>query len=492
MERDSVSKRNLCLFPPGTIGRDMVYNLVSNFLLTYVLFTRQLTSAQLAAITGIMVGARIFDAANDPVMGNIIERTRTKWGKFKPWLMTGILTTSVVVIFIFNTKLTGWPFIIAFGIFYFSYSITYTMHDISYWGMIPALGSDADQRNQLTSRATLCAGIGGTLAGIMIPMLTTGQFALGGNSASAYGLIAVIICIIAPVFLSITIFGVRENRDYSGQKPDPVSLKGIVKTITGNDQLLWVALVFLLQQIGNGIVLGGIGSTYIYFEYGYRGGLYSLFTTVGMSATAFLMIFYPAVSRRFERKKFMKLLAVISFIGYAAMLTAGLAMGSGTAGFWVLTIGYMFANFGQYGYYLIMMISILNTVEYNEWKYGRREEAIIASLRPFLTKLGSAVIVVITTLTYVISGVTGYTNQISSLENQASSGAITEEAKLSAIDKVIAGAGNSQTFALLIIMTVLSCALMLISYFLYVKHYTLDEKNYDKICREIEARKAAK
>ena len=489
MEQTSLKKRNLRMFPLGTIGRDMVYNLVNNFLLTYILFTRQLTNAQLAAITGIMVGARIFDAANDPVMGNIIERTRTKWGKFKPWQLIGILTTSAVVSFIFNTKLTGWAFIVAFGVFYFSFSITYTMHDISYWGMIPALGSDADERNQLTSRATLCAGIGGTLAGIAIPMFTAGTYAIGGNTASAYGVIAIIICILAPLFMFFTIFGVQERRDDIARKPEPVSLRGIAATITGNDQLLWISLIFLLQQIGNGIIVGGIGSTYIYFRYGYRGGLYSLFTTIGMSATAFLMIFYPAISRRLERKRLMKLLASISVAGYIMMLLAGLVFTSGTAGFCILTVGYMLASFGQYGYYLIMMISILNTVEYNEWKYGKREEAIIASLRPFLTKLGSAFVVIITTLTYALSGVTDYTNQISALENKSAAGSITDEQKLNSIDQVIKSASGSQTLALLLCMTLLSCVLMLISYILYVKHYKLDEKTYNSICAEIEERK---
>ena len=73
-------KRNLWFYPLGTVGRDAIYQLFTNYLFTYVLFTRELTSAQLAAITGIMVAARVFDAVNDPIMGNIIERTRTKWG----------------------------------------------------------------------------------------------------------------------------------------------------------------------------------------------------------------------------------------------------------------------------------------------------------------------------------------------------------------------------------------------------------------------------
>ena len=154
-------KRNLWFYPLGTVGRDMIYCLFTNFILLYILYTKQLTKAQLAAVTAIMVAARVFDAVNDPIMGNIIERTRTKWGKFKPWLLIGVLSTCVVVYLAFNTNLTGWSFIVFFGIIYFAYSITYTMHDISYWGMVPALSSDADTRNKFTARATRFAGIGG-------------------------------------------------------------------------------------------------------------------------------------------------------------------------------------------------------------------------------------------------------------------------------------------------------------------------------------------
>lgn len=68
----------------------------------------------------IMVAARIFDAFNDPIMGNIIERTRSKWGKFKPWQLAGSLSTSIVLFLAFNTKLTGWSFVTFFGIIYIS------------------------------------------------------------------------------------------------------------------------------------------------------------------------------------------------------------------------------------------------------------------------------------------------------------------------------------------------------------------------------------
>ena len=488
MEDLKIRKKNLIMFPLGTVGRDMVYFLFTSCIMTFVLFTRSLTNSQFAAITAIVVAARIFDALNDPIMGNIIERTRTRWGKFKPWLVIGILSTSVVVYLAFNTELQGWSFVWFFGIIYFMYSITYTMHDISYWGMIPALSSDANARNQFTARATLFAGIGGTIASVLIPMLTVGDMAIGGSTTTAYGIIALIVCIIAPLFLCFTIFGVREKREYT--EAPPISFKKIWKTITGNDQLLWISLIFLLQQIGNGLIVSGIGATYIYFDFGYEGGLFSLFSIVGMSVTALLMIFYPAISRKIKRKKLMGILAVISVVGYAVMLAAGLFMPSAMPKFWAVVVGYMLSNFGQYGYYLVMMISIINTVEYNEYRTGERDEAIIASLRPFLTKLASALIVLITNASYIIFGVTGYTNQISDLENQCARNLITEADKISAISGVISGIEPGKTLALLLCMVIIPCTLMLTSYVLYKKHYKLDEDEYARICAELEARKA--
>ena len=499
MEDTKRVKRNLAMFPLGTVGRDMVYNLVNNFLLTFVLFTRELTAGQLSAITAIMVGARLFDALNDPIMGNIIERTRTKHGKFKPWIVAGMISTSLVIYAAFNVKLQGWSFVWFFGLIYFLFSITYTMGDISYWGMIPSLSSDGDTRNTFTARTTLFSGIGGTAAGILIPMLTTGQNAIGGSTTVAFGRIALAIAILCPAFLLFVLFGVHEDRSYNDEPVPPVSFKKIWSTITGNDQLLWIALIFLIHEISNAIVLSGVGSTYIYFEFGYEGGLYSLFTTIGMSVTALLMIFYPAISRKVPRKKLMSILLKVALAGYAIMLLPGVLLQSGTMKvlgmdlkFLLITIGYMLANFGQYGYYLILMISVINTVEYNEYIHGTRDEGIITSMRPFLTKLASALTVVIASGTYMLTGVTKYTNQISSLENAAAAGHITEADKLSQIHELLQGVTHGQSLGLLLVMVVVPLILLVITYVLYMKHYKLDEPEYDRICAELKARRASK
>ena len=191
------------------------------------------------------------------------------------------------------------------------------------------------------------------------------------------------------------------------------------------------------------------------------------------------------------------MLMVIGLIGYVVMLVPGLFLANGglaVAGmdlkFLLITLGYMLANFGQYGFYLVMMISLMNTVEYNELKHGTRDEGIISSLRPFLTKLASAITVAIANVTYIAFHILEYTNGIAGYEQLASQGAMTSEEKADAITALLQGVQNSQSVGLLLVMTVLPCALMFLSYVLYQRRYRLDEAEYARICAELEARKA--
>ena len=164
--------------------------------------------------------------------------------------------------------------------------------------------------------------------------------------------------------------------------------------------------------------------------------------------------------------------------------------GAGMPKFALVTIGYMLANFGQYGFYLIMMISIMNTVEYNELKHGTRDEGIVSSLRPFLTKLASALTVAIANVTYLTFHILEYTNGIAGFEQQANQGVLTSDQKADAITNLLQGVQHGQSLGLLLVMTVLPCVLMFLSYVLYKKRYKLDEAEYTRICAELDERKA--
>ncbi len=161
------------------------------------------------------------------------------------------------------------------------------------------------------------------------------------------------------------------------------------------------------------------------------------------------------------------------------------------AGFWTLTIGYMLLAFGLYGFHLILMISIFNTVEYNELKTGNRREGIITSIRPFLTKLGCALVVVFTTLCYLMFRVTDFTNRIAGLEQAANQNLITTEAKNAEIAGIIQNVGKGQSIGMLLFMVIVPFVLLLASYLLYIRFYKLDEEKYAQILSELENRKKA-
>ena len=108
MTRESNVKRNLWMYPLGTVGRDMVYQLFNSFIMTYILLTKlsddtKAAAAQLSVIAIIMIASRIFDAINDPIMGFIIEKTKTKWGKFKPWIFLGAILVAIFTVLLFNS-----------------------------------------------------------------------------------------------------------------------------------------------------------------------------------------------------------------------------------------------------------------------------------------------------------------------------------------------------------------------------------------------------
>ena len=90
-----MKNKNKYTFGLGTVGRDMLYTMISMYLMFYLTDVLSLPDDTLWWITGIMLAARVFDAFNDPVMGVIVDNTHTKYGKFKPWICIGALLVSV-------------------------------------------------------------------------------------------------------------------------------------------------------------------------------------------------------------------------------------------------------------------------------------------------------------------------------------------------------------------------------------------------------------
>ena len=488
---DKLSLRNLLMFPIGTIGRDFLYNFFNGYLLSFCVFTKHLNVAQFSAITIIIVAARIFDAFNDPIMGGIVENTRTKWGKYKPWQLIGAALTAGVIIALFNIPVDGWSFIALLAVMYFLFSITFTMNDISYWGMMPTLTSDAHDRDKLTSFTQIMCAIGGGLAGLIVPMLTNGDNAIGGSAATGYGVLAIVAAVLMFAFQLFTIFGVQEKPlPKNLLKTPPLKLKDMFRVLIKNDQLLWCALVMLLFNVGTNVVGGGLGMMYVYFEFGYNGMLWTVFGLGFAVVSTLFTLFYPWLSQKYGRDNLLYSCGIAIIVGYGLMMILGLTVPNVllfevlgmqiTLRFVLMLLAYTVAGWGG-GFYMIMVINMANTVEYNEYKTGKREEGLIFSLRPFTAKMGSALMQGLVSLVYIIAGVVTYTNQLTDIDRGLGGDATYES--------VIAMVPDDSKIKLLVFTCVIPMVFLAVALIIYKKKCFLNEKKMSEMLAVIEERK---
>ena len=490
--------KNMLMFSLGTIGRDFLYFLFNSFLMTFILFTKTTDNKMLMVVGAIIVVARIFDALNDPIMGGIVENTRTKWGKYKPWQLLGAVLTGAVIISVFCVKLDGWSYIGFLAFAYLMFSITFTMNDISYWGMLPSLTSDEHERNKLTSCAQLLASAGIGLASLLIPLFTTGSLAKWG-APTGYKVIGIISAVLMVLFQLFTILGVKEKPlpPIKPDKSDRLTLKKMFQTIAKNDQLLWCALIMLIFSIGTGVVGGGLLTMYVYFEFGYEGG-YTLLIGIGYGIISTLFTAtYPWLSKKFGRNKILYSAGIATIFGFALMLIFALAIPTGApkssewfAKFILIALAYTIIGYGA-GFYMIMVINMANTVEYNEWKYGQRNESLIFSLRPFTAKLSSALTQALVIGVYAVASITTYTNAISNIENEASKNLITNKVKMEKITEIINKVSLQDRQILVSCMCIIPIVFMIVALIIYKKKCTLSETRLAEMVKETEARKLA-
>jgi len=165
----------------GAVAKDMVYMLSASYVLYYF---QDLLGVNAVAMGIILLVARVFDAFNDPLMGVIVAKTRTKWGKFRPWLMIGTITNAIVLYMMFSCwAKTGGGKVAFAAVFYILWGVTYTMMDIPFWSMIPAMTEGGKDREAMSQLGRTCAGVGSALITILtmkiVPMLGNGNEPLG-------------------------------------------------------------------------------------------------------------------------------------------------------------------------------------------------------------------------------------------------------------------------------------------------------------------------
>lgn len=485
---DKVSTRTRLSYGLGCIGRDANYTLVSNFILTYLTLAVGLSNWQLGAVGVVMIIARVWDAVNDPMMGTIIDNSNTRFGKFKPFILAGALLNSVFTVLLFANPANPHSevlYVVIFGITYLLWGMTYTMNDIAYWGMLPSLTVDHAQREKVTSLARIGASIGLFSVTAAVPILTA------GGMGSMYRPIALVVAGVFVACQLLVVVGVQENRSALTHAQNHTTLRGMVRIIAKNDQLLTLAVAILLFNIGY-FTTTGFGVQFFYFDYGVFGGPeFTIFAaTIGV-AQILTMALYPLITKGMNRKKQFTLGTVLVVIGYLALFGIGYLPFLPMNMVMLCIIGFVLFS-GQALIQLLNYVLLADTVEYGQWKLGTRNDSIVYSLNPFITKLASAVQAGIFSLTLILSGLNATSNEISGLENQMNLlGEGAEAVRQGIIDegnRIVQQIPDSATFILRVSMIVLPLLLILACYFIFLKKFRIDEVFYEKMIADLKQR----
>lgn len=447
-DKNMCSKKEQLGHAIGVLGHDSAYSLWSSWMTPFLTDVVQLP----AVVLGILLAVgRIFDGVNDILMGSFVDRTRSKLGRFRPWILRAgpLFCVCMACSFLIpSSNMTAR--IVYASIMYLLVDLTFTAVDIPFWSLPAAMTSNTKERSGIigTTQTTSTAISG--IIGIILPLMLV---RFGGTMEwSAYFKSAAIVAVFAVVMYIICGKVVREHVE--PENNEKFSLRLGIKSIVSNKPLLIV-------QICNAIALLTLimraNFNYYYCSYNLGGtevvSLMSGVKTIGSVLGSFLFIF---LAKKFGKKLLMFVFSggfiVISMIHYFA----------GWSNLAVVATCYSLSSVCSGAYLVCVMTMIADTIEYGEWKTGQRNEGMITSTRCFVTKLVMAVSGVCVA---AVTGLFGYVpGAAQSLELQS---------------------------AFHNMMTIVCAVIMLIST-IPLFFYDLTEKKHAEIMADLAARKAQK
>ena len=468
MDRKSINRNAWC-FGLGTVGRDAMYSLVSMYFITFLTEVVGLVDKYLAIIGALMVVFRVFDALNDPVMGTIVDNTRTRWGKFKPWILFGMFASGILAVLMFSDPgLKDGAYVAFAAVVYLLWGMAYTTNDLAYWSLMPAISKEQKVRERVGAVARICANVG--MFSVVV-LYTQVPAIFGMGARKSYFVFAVILVALMWIFQLVTVFGVKEDRSGLARQSH-TSLRGMVNALVKNDQLMITAVAMGLFMIGYCTTTSfGV----YYFKYAYKNeGTYMVFAAVlGVAQLTALSVF-PRFSKRFTRRQlyFGSMVAVV--IAYVVFFFSFEKLP-------IIVIAGLVLFFAQAFIQLLMLLFLADAVEYGHWKLGKRNESVSFAVQPFINKLGGAVGTGVVTVTLLVSGINDVSNQVAALDP------IRDAA---AIQSLINGVTGSPIWIMKIAMMLLPLICILAGFILYAKKFKIDEEMYARILKEIEEREA--
>ncbi|MFT4296498.1 MAG: glycoside-pentoside-hexuronide (GPH):cation symporter [Micropruina sp.] len=441
-------QRNRWAFSVGTLGRDMVYALVSLYLIVFLTEVLDASDTFMWWAGWLILAARLFDAVMDVVMGSVVDNTRSRWGHYKPWIAAGAVASAFCTLLLFtDLGLPDGSYVVAFALIYLLWGLTWTMNDIPYWTLLPALSLDQKQRERIGALAKIFSTVG--LFSVVVAIIpVTG--ALGGDTRAWFLFTAVVVAIMLAGQL-VTLLGVREPQ-LAVEQPK-VTLRGLWRVVAGNDQLLWTAIAMVLFMTGY-VTTTSFGV--YFFKYAYRDeGMYTPFGAVLGVAQLTGFLVFPLFRRRFSRRTLYTAATTAVVAGYVLFFFAPMDM------LWIGAAGLLLFT-GQSFVVVLMLVFLTDCIEYGHWKLGARNAAVTFALQPFINKVGAAVGTQIVSVVLILSGI----NSAATPDDVSPQGLLMMR----------------------IAMLVLPLVLIVAGYLVYRAKYRIDEQFYARIVGELAER----
>ena len=378
----------------AAFGQNLILTTVTTFMLVYLIQYAHISTQGIAVVTGIITGAKIVDAVSDPIVGSVIDRTRTRWGKLRPYVLFSAAPVALLTALLFAVPDTTEALkLVFFGVSYLLWGISYSACDVPLWGLIGSAFGESAARAGVVSRVRAFGAISLGLATLGMPLFAFALSFAPATTAQGWSRAVLVAAVAGMSLYLLAFFFVREKP--IAEENARLGFRQLFGTLAKNTPLLLVLLGSILG-FGRFIVQAG-GAVFVVIAYRNEG----YFTYVGAAIIAGLVIasfLTPLLLRRSSGRTLAIASSLVASALYLAMFVAGFQSLPVVMVFIFLT-GLTLGVF-----FVVQATMIADAVDDVEQRTGVRNDGISFATLTFVSKLMTAAAVLVFGLFIVAAG----------------------------------------------------------------------------------------